>query len=338
MISFCSTSNMKCFIIAAALCAATLAFVVPDEVAKREMLTGAELVDYVNSVQKDFVLEHSDLTVEDIMPKLMHPKYAAAHSDELLATAVTEEAASIPASFDARAKWPHCSSIKLVRDQTNCGSCWAFSTAETMSDRTCIASNGAQQPILAPEDALSCCGSTCGYGCEGGYPIEALRYWGKTGVVTGGDYHGSGCLPYTIAPCSGNCKEASTPKCVKSCQSGYSKSFSADKHFGKSAYAVAKTVSAIQTEIMNNGPVTGAFSVYEDFYKYKSGVYHHTAGKLLGGHAIKIIGWGTEGGKNYWLVANSWGSSWGESGFFKILRGTNECGIEHAVVAGLAKV
>lgn len=60
------------------------------------------------------------------------------------------------------------------------------------------------------------------------------------------------------------------------------------------------------------------------------------AGSFLGGHAVKIIGWGTDAksGKDYWLVANSWNESWGENGFFRILRGANECGIEGQVVAG----
>lgn len=107
---------------------------------------------------------------------------------------------------------------------------------------------------------------------------------------------------------------------------------------GVSAYAVPKNAASIQAEIYANGPVEAAFSVYEDFYKYKSGVYKHTAGKYLGGHAIKIIGWGTESGSPYWLVANSWGVNWGESGFFKIYRGDDQCGIESAVVAGKAKV
>ncbi|PIC25506.1 hypothetical protein B9Z55_018410 [Caenorhabditis nigoni] len=105
-----------------------------------------------------------------------------------------------------------------------------------------------------------------------------------------------------------------------------------------SAYAVARNVAAIQTEIMTNGPVEGAFTMYEDIYKYKSGVYRHTAGKLLGGHAIKIIGWGTQNGIPYWLIANSWGTNWGENGFFKMRRGVNECGIERAVVAGMPRV
>ncbi|CAO4378647.1 unnamed protein product [Caenorhabditis nigoni] len=107
---------------------------------------------------------------------------------------------------------------------------------------------------------------------------------------------------------------------------------------GTSAYYVGMTVGAIQTEIMANGPVEASLKVYEDFYKYKSGVYKYTAGKMLGGHAIKIIGWGTENGTAYWLIANSWGTEWGENGFFKIRRGVNECGIERNVVAGKAKL
>lgn len=61
-------------------------------------------------------------------------------------------------------------------------------------------------------------------------------------------------------------------------------------------------------------------------------------GSYLGGHAVKIIGWGTDekSGLDYWLVANSWNDSWGENGFFRILRGVNECGIEAQVVAGEA--
>ena len=69
-----------------------------------------------------------------------------------------------------------------------------------------------------------------------------------------------------------------------------------------------------------------------------SGVYQHKTGGFLGGHAVKILGWGTESGKDYWLVANSWNPSWGDKGFFKILRGHNECGIEGEIVAGMAKL
>lgn len=63
---------------------------------------------------------------------------------------------------------------------------------------------------------------------------------------------------------------------------------------------------------MTNGPVEAAFTVYSDFLSYKSGVYKHTSGDEEGGHAIKILGWGTENGVDYWLVANSWNTDWGD--------------------------
>ena len=68
---------------------------------------------------------------------------------------------------------------------------------------------------------------------------------------------------------------------------------------------------------------------YEDFYSYKSGIYSHTWGDALGGHAVRILGWGIQNSIPYWLVANSWSETWGENGgYFRIVRGTNECGIE----------
>lgn len=70
------------------------------------------------------------------------------------------------------------------------------------------------------------------------------------------------------------------------------------------------------------------------FYVF-TGVYKHVAGKELGGHAIRILGWGVEDGTPYWLVANSWNTDWGNNGFFKILRGSDECGIEGQISAGL---
>lgn len=85
---------------------------------------------------------------------------------------------------------------------------------------------------------------------------------------------------------------------------------------------------------MQYGTVSVALSVYEDFEAYSSGVYQHVTGKYLGGHAIKMIGWGVDNGTPYWICVNSWNSYWGEQGTFRILRGSNECGIEGSVVAG----
>jgi cathepsin B len=91
----------------------------------------------------------------------------------------------------------------------------------------------------------------------------------------------------------------------------------------------------MQTEISTNGPIEACFTVYEDFVNYKSGVYVHRSGSALGGHCVRIVGWGEENNTPYWLVANSWTTYWGDNGYFKILRGKNECGIESDCVAGI---
>jgi cathepsin B len=88
---------------------------------------------------------------------------------------------------------------------------------------------------------------------------------------------------------------------------------------------LAATPDQVKTEIFDNGPLETRFDVYADFMSYESGVYHHVTGDLRGGHAIKILGWGTESGLDYWLCANSWGPKWGLKGFFKIKVG--DCGI-----------
>lgn len=156
-----------------------------------------------------------------------------------------------------------------------------------------------------------------------------------------------GCQPYVIAPCEhhvngtrGPCsaEEGKTPKCVKKCQDSYPVEYKKDKRFGKSSYSVSRNQKQIQTEIMTNGPVEGAFTVYEDLINYKDGVYQHVTGKVLGGHAIRILGWGVENDTPYWLIANSWNTDWGNNGYFKILRGQDHCGIESEISAGLPVV
>jgi cathepsin B len=252
----------------------------------------------------------------------------------------------MPDSFDSRQQWSQCPSISLIRDQADCGSCWAFGAAEAMSDRTCIHTPGNPDVYLSAEDIMSCCSFFCGNGCDGGYPESAWSFWKSTGVVTGGLYGSkTGCLPYELPGCDhhekGNLKPcpsgiAATPQCTEKCVNG-DKTFAESKHFGASAYAVPSSVAEIQKEIMTNGPVEASFTVYGDFPTYRSGVYQHTTGNALGGHAIRILGWGVENGTPYWLVANSWNASWGDKGYFKILRGSNECGIESGVVAGMPK-
>jgi len=251
-------------------------------------------------------------------------------------------AADLPTAFDARDEWgSQCPSVNEVRDQSACGSCWAFGAAEAITDRICI--HGAGNTHISAADINSCC-SMCGDGCNGGDPGMAWLYWTTTGVVDGGNYNGTGCDPYTLPqcehhipknhynPCPSN--EYPTPDCPMSCANGAT--WQASKHVGKTAYNVDSNPADIQQEIYTNGPVEVAFTVYSDFLTYKSGVYQYQSGDELGGHAVKMLGWGVwTDGTPYWICANSWNADWGDGGYFLILRGQDECGIEDDVVGGM---
>jgi cathepsin B len=214
---------------------------------------------------------------------------------------------TIPAEFDATAKWSGL--VHPIRNQQQCGSCWAFSASEVLSDRVAIAT-GKKSPVLSPEDMVSC--DKTDMGCKGGALNSAWNYLQNTGIVT------DTCFPYTAG-------SGTAPTCATKCVD--TESFTRTK--AKNAYAI-NGVANMQKEIMTNGPIQVAFMVYKSFMSYKSGVYSKHVWEVLpeGGHAVKIVGWGTESGTDYWLVANSWDTTWGLDGFFKIKRGSDECGVE----------
>lgn len=253
----------------------------------------------------------------------------------------------VPTDFDSRTAWPKCTSIGELRDQSACGSCWAMGGIAAATDRLCIQTNGTIMDRLSAEDLVGCCNS-CGMGCNGGYPSAVWNWFKKTGVVTGGENGDkSWCSAYSLKKCDHHCTgkygpcpsaEYPTPKCPRACDSGttYKPAFSADKHKFATAYSV-RGVEKIQQDIMTNGPGEVSFTVYADFEAYTGGVYEHKTGSQLGGHAVRFVGWGVDAGTPYWTVANSWNEDWGEKGFFRIVRGKDECGIEASYVTGMYK-
>ena len=251
----------------------------------------------------------------------------------------------LPRSFSSEAKWPQCQSIKDIRDQANCGSCWAFGAASAISDRLCITGNTQEtnnlQTRISAADLLACC-TTCGFGCKGGYTYRAWEHFVNHGVVTGWNYGDKNfCYPYQFHPCTREypqCqRDVATPACRRTCIPGYPKSYRNDKHYGSSVYQVIGE-EVMMAELVKNGPFEVSYSVYEDFMDYESGVYHHEEGEYLGGHAVKLVGYGVdENGVKYWRLANSWTENWGIDGYFLFRRGKNDCGIESRAVAGLIR-
>ncbi|CAJ0594838.1 unnamed protein product [Cylicocyclus nassatus] len=317
-----------------------------------------EFVDYINSAQSLF---KAGVPTKGFKPRFMDPKYLELNKKTLLrkvpVVLAAEQNITIPPRFDAREMWSNCKSIRLVRDQGNCGSCWAVAATSVMSDRLCIASGQRIQTLLSATDLLSCC-KDCrkngGDPCEGGEREEAWIYLNTHGICSGGPYNRTtGCKPYMFPPCDhvsidmdlghNFCKDKETlpvPECAEECLKGYGKTYAEDRVHGF-GYEVDTDEEEIQKEIMTRGPVQATFIVYADFGIYKSGIYKRVLdrkNKRLAPHTVKIIGWGVENmnGRDvkYWLISNSWGPRWGENGFFRMIRGENHCLIESEVVAG----
>jgi len=94
-------------------------------------------------------------------------------------------------------------------------------------------------------------------------------------------------------------------------------------------YAKTKDPSSIKQAIMDDGPVVATMTVYRDFYAYVGGIYRHVTGEEMGFHAVSIVGW--DDTNHCWICKNSWGTTWGEGGNFRIEYG--QCGIEENAVS-----
>jgi hypothetical protein len=94
-----------------------------------------------------------------------------------------------------------------------------------------------------------------------------------------------------------------------------------------------QTIADIQREMISNGPVVAGLEVWSDFDNYAGGIYTVKSTSFESGHAVMLIGWGVDNGVPYWLARNQWSKGWGEDGYLRIRRGTNEAGIEQYVVA-----
>lgn len=193
-----------------------------------------------------------------------------------------KEYIQLPNSFDSRTAWPNC--IHPIINQGQCGSDWAISATEVMSDRFCISSSGSINVILSVQYLIDCDSNSSG--CNGGFPANAWKFMQENGLPS------TQCIPYT----------GSANSCPKTCTGGGPMTL-----YKTGAVNTYSGASSIQTAIMNSGPVQTTMTVYQDFLTYTSGIYVHTFGGLLGSHSVKILGWGTQGSVVYWICANTWG-------------------------------
>jgi len=204
-------------------------------------------------------------------------------------------------SFGAPAAWDWRSHggdwTTSIKDQQTCGSCVSFATCATVEAAIKIVCNDTSlQPDLSEAHLFSCgCGDCCG---SGWYFPPALEFARNTGLAV------ESAFPYQPQdqPCPPNVPI-------------YLKINSWDDHLG---------LEERKTAISSGGPVVAGMRVYEDFYHYTQGVYRHVTGSDVGGHAVCVVGY--DDAEQCWIAKNSWGTGWGDNGWFKI--GYGECGLD----------
>jgi len=223
----------------------------------------------------------------------------------------------IPTSYDWRTKGV----VNPIQNQQQCGSCWTFSTIAVIESAYAIKTGKLQK--LSEQEIVDCSHGcvledgqqVCNQGCNGGWMWSAL-----TDIISWGGEELETVYPYTAE--TGTCKKTKAntidPISNYTCLSGPNKA----NETNMAAFLVA------------NGPLSIAMDA-GILQSYSSGIIDPTAGECSTtslDHAIVIVGYGVEGAKPFWIVRNSWGESWGEQGYFRIIRGKGACGLNAGVV------
>lgn len=228
-----------------------------------------------------------------LKPHLAGEEHKAAAEELSFLSALT-----VPASFDWRAATGTYvgNYVTPIRDQGNCGSCWAFATTAALEAQVLMGSHAPGFDVNLSEQTLIACGSSGD--CGGGYVNYAADFVTNTGLPV------ESCYPYS----------ATNGTCSKACSGWTNGDYrSIGWHWVATTSA---TVAGLKAALYTYGPLVTTMDVYNDFFYYTSGVYSHTSGGYAGGHAVVIVGYDDAG--QYFIVKNSWGPSWGEKGYFRI--------------------
>jgi len=261
------------------------------------------------------VTQFMDLTTEEFKVVL---GYSPSLRESLGVAEPTTQAVTCP-STDCN--WATLGAVTAVKNQGQCGSCWAFSATEATETSHWFYTNGTNLPVLGPQQIVDC--DKTDHGCNGGDTTTAYGY-----LVSAGGEETEANYPYTGK--DGTCKFSSTK--IDASISGYK--------WGITPCDTPATFSCDsqnETGLLSVVQYTGPMSICVDaepWQTYKSGIMDTPTckhGYLDLDHCVHLTGYGTDTGTKYWLVKNSWGTTWGEKGYIRLIYGKNMCGVADEV-------
>lgn len=247
--------------------------------------------------------KYMDITQEEFRKTRLG--FRVSHLDQFKRIGKTYEPkfslSQVPESWD----WNEQGKVSRVKNQGYCGSCWAFSAVGNMESLNAIHNKLSHVQEFSEQQLVDC--DSVDLGCNGGEMQSAFQYVVQNGLESEQDY------PYLGR--DGRCQAQGSRVALRI------SSFS----------NISKDEEEIKRALYEHGPLSVALNA-EKLQYYGYGIIdENDCDPQALDHGVLLTGYGTENGKNYWIVKNSWGSDWGESGYFRIVRGRGACGINSDV-------
>jgi cathepsin L len=243
--------------------------------------------------------EMGDMThAEFKATKLGYKRIDRSYARKMNAAGPHQHVKAAPKSVDWRSK----GAVTPIKNQQQCGSCWAFSTTGSVEGAVAIASG--KLISLSEQQLVDCSGAQGNQGCEGGLMDQAFQY-----IISNGGLTTETNYPYTAM--DGTCNTTAAAQ-VASTITGYTDVTSGDQNSLINAVAI--------------GPVSVAIEADQACFQfYSSGILNDPSCGTNLDHGVLAVGY--DQGQGFWIVKNSWGTSWGMNGYVEIALGMDECGI-----------